>query len=267
MPPAAGECLAGRTAVIVGGTGGIGSAAARAFAAHGARLVVAGRDDPAGRAIAAELGPALRFVPCDAADEASVDALFAEADAFLGGRLDILYHVAGFSGRRLGDGPLHECSADGWDGTLAGNLRGVFLTNRAALRRMTAQPPDAAGQRGVILNMASVLAFRPAPPHFSTHAYAAAKAGVIGLSTAAAAHYAPLGIRINVIAPGLIETPMSARACGDPAIRAYLTAKQPLAGGPGLPTDCADAAVFLCSPESRLLTGVVLPVDGGRHVL
>jgi NAD(P)-dependent dehydrogenase (short-subunit alcohol dehydrogenase family) len=86
---------------------------------------------------------------------------------------------------------------------------------------------------------------------------------VIALSRLAAARYAGEGIRVNVLAPGLIDTPMTARAAGDEAIRAYLRTKQPLTGGPGRADDCAGAAVFLCSDEARFVTGAVLPVDGG----
>jgi NAD(P)-dependent dehydrogenase (short-subunit alcohol dehydrogenase family) len=115
----------------------------------------------------------------------------------------------------------------------------------------------------VILNMASVLGWAPSPHHFDTCAYAATKGGIIALSKLAAARYAPDGIRVNVLAPGLIDTPMSTRAVGDEAIRHFLRTKQPLCAGPGRPEDCADAAVFLCSDGARLITGVVLPVDGG----
>jgi NAD(P)-dependent dehydrogenase (short-subunit alcohol dehydrogenase family) len=192
----------------------------------------------------------------DACDPAAVDRLFVAASVSLAG-VDVLYHVAGTSGRRHGDGPLHECSDAGWQATIDANLKSVFLTNRAAVRHFMKQG------RGVILNMASVLAFAPSPRYFDTCAYAAAKGGIIAMSRAAAARYAADGIRINVIAPGLIDTPMAARAVQDEAIRRFLATKQPLPKGPGQPEDCADAAVFLCSDESRLITGTVLPVDGG----
>src|SRR5207244_8435390 len=94
-------------------------------------------------------------------------------------------------------------------------------------------------------------------------AYTAAKGGIIALSRLAAARYAPQHIRVNVLAPGLIDTPMAARAVNDPAIRAFLRTKQPLAEGPGDPEDVAGGAVFLCSDAANLVTGVVLPVDGG----
>ncbi len=111
--------------------------------------------------------------------------------------------------------------------------------------------------------MSSVLALAPSPHYFDTCAYTAAKAGIIAMSRLAAARYAPDGIRVNVLAPGLIDTPMAQRAARDGAIRAFLRSKQPLAAGPGLPDDCAGAAVFLCSDAAARVTGTVLPVDGG----
>jgi NAD(P)-dependent dehydrogenase (short-subunit alcohol dehydrogenase family) len=186
-----------------------------------------------------------------------VERLFLEGIGLLGG-LDVLYHVAGSSGRSQGDGPLHECTDLGWQATIEANLTSTFLTNRAALRHYLQQR-----EGGVILNMASVLAICPSPRHFDTIAYTASKGGIIALSRLAAARYAADGIRVCVLAPGLMDTPMSARAVHDPAIRAFLATKQPLSGGPGRPEDCSAAAVFLASDEARLITGIVLPVDGG----
>jgi NAD(P)-dependent dehydrogenase (short-subunit alcohol dehydrogenase family) len=250
--------LAHKRALIVGGTSGIGLAAARRFLEEGARLVIAGLSAEDGAAAAAlqHLGP-LAFVPCDASNAQQVDRLIAEAVKHLGG-LDVLYHVAGISGRRHGDGPLHECTDEGWETTLSANLTSTFRTNRAAVRQFLNQSSP-----GAILNMASVLALSPSPYYFDTCAYAATKGGIIAMSRLAAARYASVGIRVNVIAPGLIDTPMSARAIRDPAIQSFLQTKQPLKPGPGQPEDCSDAAVFLCSDEARFITGVVLPVDGG----
>jgi NAD(P)-dependent dehydrogenase (short-subunit alcohol dehydrogenase family) len=251
--------LQGKRCLIVGGTTGIGFAAAARFLQEGANLVIAGRSDDKGRAAAEQLKPHgdCVFVPCDASDEADVDRLFATTCDQLGG-LDVLYHVAGISGRRFGDGPLHECTAEGWEKTLSANLRSVFLTNRAAVRRFLDQ-----GHPAAILNMSSVLAFSPSPKFFDTYAYAASKGGIIAMSKESAARYAANGIRINVIAPSLIDTPMAARAVGSEPIREFLRTKQPLTQGPGRAEDCSDAAVFLCSDESRFVTGIVLPVDGG----
>lgn len=251
--------LSGKRCLIVGGTSGLGHAAAQRFLVEGAKLVIAGRTaDKGDEALTAlrPLGP-VAFVACDAAVPDQVQHLFTEALACLGG-LDVLYHVAGISGRRFGDGPLHECSDDGWHATLQANLTSTFLTNRAAVRQFLQQ-----GGSGAILNMASVLGFAPAPRYFDTIAYAATKGGIISMSRLAAARYAADGIRVNVLAPALIETPMSGRAVNDPAIRHYLRTKQPLTAGPGRPEDCSDAAVFLCSDAARFITGVVLPLDGG----
>jgi len=251
--------LLDKRCLIVGGTSGLGLAAARRFLAEGARLVIAGDDDLQGEAALEALGrpTTLRFVRCDATVSAEVDALWRESVSFLQG-LDVLYHTAGGSGRRFGDGPLHECSEEGFAETLALNLRSTFLTNRAAVRHFLAQR-----QPGAILNTASVLALSPSPGCFDTIAYTAAKGGVIALSRQAAARYAADGIRVNVLAPGLIDTPMAARAVSDPAVAVFLKTKQPLRGGPGAADDCREAAVFLCGDAARFVTGVVLPVDGG----
>ena len=261
--------LADKRCLLVGGTSGIGRVTAARFLEEGAALVIAGPDQPQGAQVEAELkeiGP-IHFIPCDATRPYDVENLMAEVVRRLGG-LDVLFHTAGGSGRPHGDGALHECGDDGWRATLELNLTSTFLTNRAALRQFLAQAggrrPPAEG--GVILNTATMLALHPSPRHFDTAAYAAAKGGVIALSRQAAARYAPDGIRVNVLAPGLIDTPMSHRALGDAAIQAFLRTKQPLARGPLGPESCAEAAVFLCSDDARFVTGVVLPVDGGWGV-
>jgi NAD(P)-dependent dehydrogenase (short-subunit alcohol dehydrogenase family) len=242
--------LANKRCLIVGGTSGIGLGAACRFLEEGARLAVVGLDElPIKENFPAAIG--------DAREGEQVEQMFAWAFTKLGG-LDVLYHAAGGSGRKQGDGSLHECSDEGWQATIDSNLKSTFLTNRAAVQHFLGQR-----QPGVILNMGSVLSLSPSPRHFDTIAYTAAKGGIIAMSRLAAARYAAEGIRVNVIAPGLIDSPMSARACGDPAIQAYLCTKQSLRGGPGQPDDCSDAAVFLCSDAARFITGIVLPVDGG----
>jgi NAD(P)-dependent dehydrogenase (short-subunit alcohol dehydrogenase family) len=132
-------------------------------------------------------------------------------------------------------------------------------SNRAAARQFLAQ-----GTGGTVLNMGSVLGFSPSPQFFSTHAYAAAKAAIIGLTQSAAAYYAVQQIRFNVIAPALVETPMARRAAGDPRILKFIATKQPLDGGRiGMPGDLDSAVIFFLSHESRFVTGQVLAVDGG----
>jgi NAD(P)-dependent dehydrogenase (short-subunit alcohol dehydrogenase family) len=251
--------LLNKRCLIVGGTTGIGFAAAAKFLEEGASLVLAGRSVNKGAAAAKSLNSrgAVHFVPADASDPASVDVLVAASVDLLGG-LDVLYHVAGISGRRFGDGPLHECTDDGWQATVDANLKSTFLTNRAVVRHFLSHD-----QPGVILNMASVLGFSPSPRYFDTVAYTATKGGIIAMSRLAAARYAPNRIRVNVIAPALIDTPMATRAVNDPGIQHFLKSKQPLREGPGQPEDCAAAAVLLCSDDAGFITGVVMPVDGG----
>jgi NAD(P)-dependent dehydrogenase (short-subunit alcohol dehydrogenase family) len=254
--------MQGKTIVIIGGTGGLGLSAARAFVARGARVVVVGRDPDDAAAAIDELGAkqAAKLVG-DAADPATAGrAVEIAVERF--GRLDGLYHVAGGSGRSQGDGPLHEVSDAGIDYTIDLNLKSVIYSNRAAARQFLRQK-----NAGAVLNMTSVLGFSPSPEHFATHVYSATKAAIIGLTKAAAAYYAPRDIRFNAIAPALVETPMSQRAVGDAEILAFIRHKQPLEGGRiGAPGDLDEAAVLFLSDASRYVTGQVLAVDGGWSV-
>ena len=182
-------------------------------------------------------------------------------------RIDGLFAVAGGSGRRFGDGPIHALTAEGWDRTLEINLRSQALTCRAVVRQMLAQEPNSSGTRGSILLMGSVTATDPAPEFFATHAYAAAKGATTALMTTMAAAYAADGIRVNAVAPSLTATPMAQRAAGDARIRAYARRKQPLAGELMDPDEVAHAAVYFLSDESRVVTGQLLKIDGGWSVL
>jgi NAD(P)-dependent dehydrogenase (short-subunit alcohol dehydrogenase family) len=178
------------------------------------------------------------------------------------GGFDGLYHVAGGSGRRHGDGPIHELTDEGWERTLELNLTSLMRSNRAAVRQFLAQ-----GTGGAILNMGSVLGWSPSPRFFATHTYAAAKSGIIGFSKSLASYYAPKDIRVNVIAPGLVETPMSRRAVGDVEILRFMQTKQPLDGGRiGTAADLDAAVVFLLSDGARCCTGQVLALDRGWTV-
>jgi len=253
--------LQDKVIVIVGGTTGLGLSAATACAAAGARLVVVGRDADNVAAAAQTLGPAGRAIAADATDPATAPrAIDIALDQF--GAFHALYHVAGGSGRRRGDGPLHEISDDGWDFTLQLNLTSLFYSNRAAAKQFLKQ-----GGGGAVLNMGSVLGFSPSPRFFATHAYAATKAAIVGLTRSSAAYYAPHDIRFNVIAPALVETPMARRAAGDEAILSFIATKQPLAGGRiGAPADLDAAVVYLLSDGARFVTGQVLAIDGGWSV-
>jgi len=253
--------LAGSTVVIVGGTGGLGLAATRACVGAGARVVAVGRDSEKAAALECELGAAVRVVLGNAESAATSQRAVAVAVQEFGG-LHGLYHVAGGSGRKWGDGPLHEITNEGWEATLRLNLTSVFHSNQAAVRQFLAQ-----GSGGTVVNCSSVLAFSPSPRFFTTHGYAAAKAAIIGLTTAAASHYAPQAIRFNVVAPALVATAMSARAQGDTEILDFIRTKQPLDGGRiGQPQDLDGAVVFLLSNASRFVTGQVIAVDGGWTV-
>jgi NAD(P)-dependent dehydrogenase (short-subunit alcohol dehydrogenase family) len=261
--------LGGRTCLIVGGTSGIGLASARRFLEEGARVVVAGRAPEIDGSLhdqLAPLGPVWEFALELAEGERSVALLFELALEVLGGRLDVLLHVAGISGRKFGDGALHECSSDAWERVVQINAQGLFLTNREAARLMLEQKLDGDGLRGTVVNVGSVLDRSPAPEHFGTIAYTASKGAIRAMTIAAAARYAPDRIRFNLLVPGLIDTPMAARAANDPKIRTYLTAKQPLAGGALDAGEVAEAALYLCEPASRFITGAELIIDGGWTV-
>ncbi len=281
------HALAGRSIVIIGGTTGLGLSAARACIAAGAGVVVVGRHEESAAAAKAELGDACVALVADATVAATAPKAIELARATFGG-FHGLYHVAGGSGRKAGDGPLHELTDEGWAYTFNLNLTSLMMSNRAAVRAFLQANGDAKGaggsggvegravgnsgagenrSGGSIVNMGSVLGFSPSPAHFATHAYAAAKAAIIGLTRSCAACYAPDNIRFNVIAPALIATPMSQRAQTDEAVMSFVKRKQPLDGGRiGSPDDCDGAAVFLLSDASRFVTGQVLAVDGGWSV-
>jgi NAD(P)-dependent dehydrogenase (short-subunit alcohol dehydrogenase family) len=251
--------LAGQTCLITGSTG-IAEATATLAAREGADLFLLGNDEPSLSPLAQRTHA--RYALADVTSTAQVEAAVERCP----GRIDALFHVVGISGRRFGDGPLHECTEEGWDVTLDTNLKGTFRVCRAVLRRMLSQETGSNGLRGTILLMASVLAFSPEPRHFATHAYAVSKAGIAGMTCALASYYAPHKIRVNALAPGLVRTPMSARAQHDPAILERLHTKQPIHQDLIEADDIARAAIFLLSGESRSTTGVVLPVDAGWTV-
>jgi len=165
------------------------------------------------------------------------------------------------------DGPLHECTEEGWHAVMEINVASQYRMCREALRVMLTQKPHSEnGQRGVILNMASILGLHPEPKHFSAIAYAAGKGAIISMTRTAAAYYAKNKIRMNVIAPALVRTPMSARASEDRTILKFIAQKQPLEGGVIPVEDAAAVSVFLLTDGSRSITGEVLEVDAGWNL-
>lgn len=253
--------LTGKRIVIIGGTAGMGLSAALACVREGAKVVSVGRNVEHTEQANAQLKDNGIAITGDATEEAvAKKAIELCVEKFEG--FDGLYHVAGGSGRKFGDGPLHELTLEGWNKTLQLNLTSLMLSNKAAVEYCTNH-----NQGGSIVNIGSILGFSPSPKYFTTHAYAAAKSAVIGFSKALAAYYASYNIRINVLAPALIETPMSQRAVNDEAIMNFIKTKQPLDGGRiGVPEDTDGAAVFLLSDQSKFITGQVISVDGGWSV-
>ena len=252
--------LDGKVIVVIGGTAGLGRSGVDACLDGGARVVAVGRNRETVEAVES-LGEEAAGLLGDAMDPACAELAIEEALRRFG-RLDGLYHVAGGSGRSEGDGPLHELTDPGIEYTLNLNLASVLYSNRAAARQFLKQE-----EGGSVLNMSSVLAFSPASAHFSTHAYAAAKAGIIGLTRSAAARYAAEGIRFNALAPALVETPMSQRAQEDPEIVSFTRRRQPLDGGRlGVPQDADAAVVYFLSDQSSFVTGQILSIDGGWEV-
>lgn len=257
----------GRTVLVTGSTGMAGSAA-RALAEEGAHVFVVSRTAGHARELAGEIagsGGRATWAAAELSSERDVEAAF---DACLAatGRLDAVFHVAGISGRRFGDGPVHAATLAGWETVMTANATGTFLVCRAAIVRMRSQDPGAGGRRGVILTMSSVLARHPAPEHFGTHAYAASKGAIEALTRTMAAAYASEGIRVNAIAPSLVATPMSQRARSNPDILDYLAGRQPLAGGPIEAGDVTPTVLHLLSDEAAMITGQVIDVDGGWGV-
>lgn len=249
--------------LIITGSTGIAASAARRAGAAGARLLIASNDASTGWEVAAETGA--EYWQGDVTRSASAESILSQCLSKWG-RIDGLLQAAGLSGRRFGDGPVHECTDEGWDITLTHNLKTVFQMCRAVAARMLQQTADENGVRGAIVNIGSVLADSPEPRHFATHAYAAAKGAVAAMSRAMASYYAPHGIRVNVVAPGLARTPASEPAGGDAELAAFLAKKQPLTSGMINADEVACTALFLLSDQARSITGQVIAVDAGWSV-
>jgi NAD(P)-dependent dehydrogenase (short-subunit alcohol dehydrogenase family) len=250
--------LEGRVALVTGAAGGIGAAIATAMAAEGARVVIADVKDGGSTVAAIETagGQAL-FVACDVADPAQVDAAVAAAVGAFGG-LDVLVNDAGISG---GSALAHELDVDTWLRTVAVNLTGPFLCVRAAM------PHLLASGRGRVVNIASTYGVVGAP---LAAAYCATKGGVVNLTRQLAVDYGPLGVRVNAILPGYIDTDMGGYRAGlGPEGAAAANARRDAAAGlqplgrQASAEEVASVAVFLAGDESSFMTGAIVPVDGG----
>lgn len=248
---------------LITGSTGIGAAAAHRLGKEGDAAFIVSRTPEHGKELVQHLAAGGVEAASFAADLRNVGAVEAAVAACIErfGRIDGLLSVAGGSGRRFGDGLIHELGVEGWDRTIELNLRSQALVAGAVVRHMLER-----GGGGSIVLVSSVLADRPEPELFGTHAYAAAKGGIIALATAMAAAYAPHRIRVNVVAPGLTDTPMAGRAAGDPRTMTFARRRQPLTGGMVTAHQVAEAAAFLLGPASGAVTGQVLAVDGGWSV-
>ena len=236
--------LESKIAVITGGGRGIGKATAKLFTNEGAVVVIAEFEEVSGQSTASKLGA--HFIKTDISNEQSVNALFDYVSSEFG-QLDILINNAGI----LADSTLKKLDPDSFDAVMNVNLRGVYLCGRAAADIMIEQGS------GVILNASSVVAHHG---NFGQTNYVASKAGVIGITKVWARELGKDGIRVNAVAPGFIQTNMTA---GMPEkIVEMMGEKVPLKRW-GQPEDVANAYTFLASDEASYITGAVMNVDGG----
>jgi 3-oxoacyl-[acyl-carrier protein] reductase len=242
--------LTGKTALVTGASGGIGAAIARALHAQGAAVALSGTREEALAALAAELGPRAHMCPADLANPEAALALINTAEAALGS-VEILVNNAGLTK----DGLAMRMSDADWAKVLDVDLAAPFRLSRAALKFMLRR------KSGRIINIGSIVGATGNPGQAN---YAAAKAGLSGLTKALAQEVASRGITVNLIAPGFIETPMT-EALTD-AQRAALADKIPL-GRLGAAADIAAAVVYLASAEAGWITGSTLHINGGMAML
>ncbi len=243
--------LLDKVAVVTGAGGGIGGAAAQRFAGEGASVVALDRIQPGGTTNDGS-GKNQLYLQVDVTDESQVAAAFETVRAQYG-HLDVLYTCAGIQLLNA-DKPVDSLDMDAWSRTLAVNLTGVYLCCKYAVRMMLER------KAGSIINCSSPLAVSGRGWRY--HAYSASKGCVHALTKAMAAAYGPLGIRVNAIVPGTVQTGMTAALAVDPARIGELTQRSALRRL-GRPDDIAGVAVFLASDESSYVTGSAYAVDGG----
>lgn len=238
--------LTGRNALVTGSTRGIGRAIANALAGSGARVAIVGRDLERASAVAADVGHGAQGFACDVGDLAQIASLITAVEEAFGG-IDILVNNAGLTRDNL----LLRIKDDDWDAVIDANLRSAFATTRAASRGMMKR------RWGRIINIASVVGIIGNKGQAN---YAASKAGLIGLTKSVAKEYASRGVLANVVAPGFIETDMTAAMT--PEARQAMSGQIPLERL-GTPDDVAGVVTFLASDHAAYITGQVLVVDGG----
>jgi NAD(P)-dependent dehydrogenase (short-subunit alcohol dehydrogenase family) len=245
--------LEGKVGLVTGGTSGIGRDTAVLFAKSGVKVVVAGRREAEGKEtvelVHAAGGDGL-FVKTDVTKAAEVEALIhTTVERF--GRLDLAFNNAGTEGVWV---PIIKQSEEEWDRTININLKGVWLCLKYEIKQMLKQ-----GGGGAIVNMASITGLVGSA---SAAAYSASKHGVVGLTKSAALETARVGIRINAVCAGAIETSMSERLFGAPNVHKYVLSCHPI-GRFGRPSEVAEAVVWLCSDRASFMTGQCLVLDGG----
>ena len=238
--------LSGRVALVTGSTRGIGRSIAETLAECGAKVAVVGRDQGKAQEAAAALSPDAKGFACDVADVPSVTKLVEDVEKAFGS-VDILVNNAGLTR----DNILLRLKDDDWDAVLDANLRGAFASIRAATRGMMKR------RWGRIINIASVVGIIGNKGQAN---YAASKAGLIGLTKSVAKEFASRNILVNAVAPGFIETDMTAAMT--PEARTALSQQIPLERL-GKPADIAATVAFLASEHASYITGQVLVVDGG----
>lgn len=242
--------LEGKVAIVTGGGGGIGAETARLFARHGALLAVTDLRQDAAAAVADELaraGATAEAYALDVSDESSVEATLARiVERF--GRIDVLVNSAGISVRK----PALEMPLADWEKTFAVNVRGTFLASRVAARTMQKTG-------GAVVNLASVLAFSGGL--YPNPAYQASKGAILNVTRALAVEWAPLGIRVNAVAPTWTRTPII-RQLEERGMIGPIEAATPMRRLAET-HEVAEAILFLAGPASSMTTGHTLPVDGG----
>lgn len=243
----------GQVALVTGASAGIGFAAARAFAHAGAAVALADVNEEGVRKATDTLraeGHNVLAIVCDVADEAAVAAMVHHTVSEFG-RLDMAFNNAGIAGP---SGPFDEETAEQFDGVVGINLRGVWACMKHELIQMKAQGA------GAVVNCSSLGGL---VGQSGRAAYHGTKHGVLGLTKSAGLEYAPLGIRVNAVCPGVIETPMLADLLTrSPEAINKVVAEQPI-GRLGHPDEIAAAVLWLCSPAASFVAGAALPVDGG----